>query len=92
MSLEESTQDPSYKPLMILGEGKTIFKQFVFSKGSWIMANGTKQMMPKDEEQGIMISLFVSQEIEYGYTPSKSILDEVDQSRKIVSFQMRMLQ
>ena len=35
-------KDPNTKPLIILGQDEAIFKQFVFSKGTWVMEDGTK--------------------------------------------------
>ena len=74
-------KDPQLKPLMILGQDEVIFKQFVFSKGVWILPDGTKQLMPKDEGQGVMLSSFVGREIGYCFTPSQSVFDEVNRKR-----------
>ena len=54
---------PNCKPLMILGQDEVIFKQFLFSKGVWIMPDGSKSLIPKDDGQGVMISSFVAHEI-----------------------------
>ena len=76
-------KDPQSKPIIILGQDEAIFtKQFVFSRGCWVMEDDSKQMMPKDEGQGEMISSFVSCEIGYGFTPSQDIFDEVNRKQR----------
>ena len=40
-----------------------------------------KQLVPKEEGQGVMISSFVSHEFRYGYEPSPQIMDDVNKIR-----------
>ena len=61
-----------------LGLGLGIFKQYVFTKGNWLLPDGTKQLIPKDEGQGVMLSPFVSRELGYGYEIPKNMLDEIN--------------
>ena len=60
-------KDPLQTPLLIFGQDGCIFKQYVFSQGQWVLPNGTKQLIPKDEGQGVMLSSFVSRELGYGF-------------------------
>ena len=53
------------KPLIIFGQDECIFKQYVFSKKSWMGPHGETPMTPKDEGHGVMLSSFVSRE--YGF-------------------------
>lgn len=54
---------PNTKPLMILGQDECIFKQYLFTKGVWVMPDGTRQLIPKEEGHGIMISSLCSREL-----------------------------
>ena len=71
---------PFDKPIMIIGQDKAIFKQYLFTKGSWLTPGGKKQLVPKDEGQGIILSSFVSREIGFGYTPSTEIMNQVNEN------------
>ena len=70
------------KPLLILGQDECIFKQFVFSQGVWVLPNGIKQLIPKDEGMGIMLSSFVSRELGYGFEIDDETLDKVNSNRE----------
>ena len=70
------------KPLMILGQDECIFKQYLFSKGFWTHSDGTKQLIPKEEGQGLMLSCFCSREIGFGYPVPDSVLNEINKQRE----------
>ena len=70
------------KPLMILGQDKCIFKQFIFSKGVWVLPDGTKQLVPKEEGQGVMLSSFCCRELGYAYPVSGYVLSKVNKMRE----------
>ena len=72
---------PNKKPIMILGQDECIFKQYIFTSKFWVLPDGTKQLIPKDEGQGIMLSSFTCRELGYGYTPSSTVMDAVNQRR-----------
>ena len=74
------------KPTLILGQDECIFKQFVFTKGNWLLPDGTKQLIPKDEGQGVMLSSFTSRELGYGYEITQDILDEINMKRNNTSY------
>ena len=48
------------KPLIIFGQDECIFKQYTFSKKSWMGPEGQTALVPKEEGQGLMLSSFVS--------------------------------
>ena len=69
------------KPIMILGQDECIFRQFVFSKGMWTTPDGQKQLLPKDQGQGIMLSSFCCRELGYGFTPTSECFAAVNSIR-----------
>ena len=74
---------PNLKPLLILGQDECIFKQFIFTRGTWVLPDGTRQLVPKDEGQGVMLSSFCSRELGYGFNSlCMAILDEVNAKRE----------
>ena len=56
---------------MIFGQDKVIFKQNLFSDGYWVLPNGKKQLVPKDEGHGLMLLTFTCRELGYGLQISK---------------------
>lgn len=78
-----SVQMPIHtKSIMILGQDECIFKQYLFSKGFWTHSDGTKQLIPKEEGQGLMLSCFCSHKLGFGFPPSQSVLDEINLQRE----------
>jgi hypothetical protein len=70
------------KPVMILGQDESIFKQYCIPTKSWVYPDGTRVLLPKDEGQGLMISAFVSRELGYGMELTPSQLDAINLKRK----------
>ena len=54
------------KPLFIFGQDECIFKQYSFTKKAWVLPDGTRPLIPKDEGMGLMLSSFQSREFGYG--------------------------
>ena len=73
---------PGSKPLLIISQDECIYKQYLFTKGVWVMPDGSKQIIPKDEGHGVMLSGFTSRELGYGFPISKKILKKVNERRK----------
>ena len=73
---------PATKPLMIIGQDECIFKQYLFTAGYWMMPDGTKQLVPKDEGNGIMLSSFTCRELGYGCPISDDVLEAVNLLRE----------
>ena len=69
---------PHLKPLMLLGQDECIFKQFVFTRGFWVLPDGTRQLVPKEEGQGVMLSSFCSRELGYGFPLTQDVLEAVN--------------
>lgn len=68
----------SEKQIIMIGQDKCIFKQFLFSHKHWALPDDTTPPMPKEEGQGVMLSSFVSREFGYGFTLSQAQLDHVN--------------
>lgn len=66
---------------MIFGQDKAIFQQFVFSKGVWILPVGRKQLVPKDDGQGVMLLSLVSQKLRYVSTLTSEVKAKVNTLR-----------
>ena len=49
---------------------------------SWALPDGTKQLVPKDDGIGLMLSSFCSREVGYGIPLSQSQLDIENEKRK----------
>ena len=60
------------KPLIIFGQNECIFKQYVFTKKSWVGPQGQTAMTPKDEGQGLMMSPFVSRDFGFDFNITSS--------------------
>ena len=59
-----------------LSSCKHIFKHFIFAKGLWAHPDSTKrQLCPKEEGQGIIISSFCCCDLGHDYSLPKSVLD-----------------
>ena len=50
------------KPMIVFGQDECIFKQYIFTKKSWMGPKGQTAIIPKDEGQGLMMSSFVSRD------------------------------
>ena len=72
---------PNCKPSLILGQDKCIFCQFIFSQGFWCCPDGTKQLIPKDDGHGVMLSSFTCREFGYGYKLCKYCLSKINKMR-----------
>jgi hypothetical protein len=75
-------KDPNVKPLLIMGQDESIFKQYSLSKKSWSDPDGTRALLPKEDGQGVMISSFVSREFGYGLNLTADQLDQVNTERR----------
>ena len=76
-----SVRKPTHlKPLLIWGQDKCIYKQFLFRNKHYVGPNGEVPLMPKDEGQGLMISAFVSREYGFNWELSQSQLDQLNKT------------
>jgi hypothetical protein len=50
------------KPLVSFGHDKSIYKQFLITKKTWIGLDGERNIVPQDDGLGVMVSAFQSRE------------------------------
>ena len=74
-------RDTSKKPIIIIGQDESIFKQYCLSKKQWFLPDGSTNANPKDEGQGIMISAFVSRDLGFGFNISPHDLRRINNCR-----------
>ena len=67
---------------MTIGQDECIFKQYLFTAGYWMMPDGAKQLVSKDEGNGIILSSFTCCELGYGCPVSDDVLDAVNLLRE----------
>jgi hypothetical protein len=70
------------KPLISFGHDESIYKQFLISLKTWTGPGGQKNIAPKDNGLGMMISAFQSREFGLGVVVSKDQLKEVNEKRR----------
>jgi hypothetical protein len=75
-------RDPISAPLLIFGHDECIFKQYTLRKKSWTGPSGETVLVPKDDGQGIMISMFQSCEFGFGMDITPDLLKEVNITRE----------
>ena len=63
---------------MIFGQDEAIFKQYIFTKGVWVLPDGRRQLIPKEEGHGIMLSSICSRELGYGFQLSNEQLEIIN--------------
>ena len=76
--LKDGRMISSLKPIVILGHDECIFKQYQFTKRTWVSDKGTSGLLPKDDGIGIMVSAFQSPEVGFAHRDFT-----VDELRKI---------
>ena len=69
------------RPLMIIGQDKTVFKQYSFSRKCWVGPGGETHLLPKSDGYSRMISGFVSRSFGVGLHLSKEELEKVNERR-----------
>jgi hypothetical protein len=74
------------KPLLSFGHDESIYKQFLITKKTWIGPDGERNMVPKDDGLGVMVSAFQSREFGFGVVVSEEQLKEVNEKRKNVQY------
>ena len=73
---------PEEKPIIMIGQDKSIFKQFLITAKQWNLPDGSCAINPKEDGQGIMISTFVSRDFGYGFDLTPEQLAQVNEFRK----------
>ena len=71
---------------MLLGQDECIFKQYLFTNSTWVLPDGSRPLIPKEEGQGIMLSSFTCRELGYGYKIDEDKLKKVNKNRQNQSY------
>lgn len=69
------------RPLMIIGQDESVFKQYSFGSKCWIGPDGEMKLLPKSDGYSRMVSAFVSRDFGFGLQLSKQELDKVNERR-----------
>ena len=69
---------PGTKLLIIFGQDKCIFKQYIFQQMYWVGHNGEVPLVPKDKGARLMISTFQSHEFSFSMELSAEDLAKVN--------------
>ena len=72
---------PTTRPLMILGQDESVFKQFSFSTKCWVGPGGVTQLLPKSDGYSRMISAFVARDFGVGILLNEEEFDKVNRRR-----------
>ena len=71
-------------PLMIIGQDKSVFAQYLLGSKTWIGPSGQRPLLPKSEGDGYMLSAFVSREFGFGRVLTNEELDKVNAARRMI--------
>ena len=69
-------------PLILIGQDKSILKQYAITPKQWTLPDGATSTNPKEDGQGVMLSSFVSRDFGYSHNLSQTELNEVNEYRK----------
>lgn len=67
---------------MMLGQDEAIMQRNLFSLFSWTLLDGSKALLPKDKEHGVMISACTSRETVFDFSLPESCLKEINKLSK----------
>ena len=76
-----SIRSQATRPLMMIGQDKSVFEQYSFGRKCWVGPGGETQLLPKSNGYSKMVSGFVSSDIGVGLYLSKNELEEVKARR-----------
>ena len=69
------------KPLMIIGQDESVFKQYSFGSKCWMGEHGETKLLPKSDGYSRMVSAFVSREFGVGLKLNEEELQKVNARR-----------
>jgi hypothetical protein len=70
------------RPLMIVGQDKSVFAQFLLGSKTWVGPKGQRPLLPKSEGDGYMLSAFVSREFGFGRELTIAELEKINKERR----------
>ena len=74
-------RNPSTKPIMMVGQDESIFKQYSFGCKCWVGPGGETQLLPKSDGYSQMVSGFVSRDFGVWLHLNDKELKKVNQQR-----------
>ena len=66
---------------MMVGQDKSVFKQYLFGRKCWVGPDGETQLLPKSDGYSQMVSGFVSRDFEVGLHLNDKELKKVNERR-----------
>jgi hypothetical protein len=54
------------RPIVIVGQDESVFAQYLLGSKAWVGPKGQRPLLPKSEDDGYMLSAFVTQEFGLG--------------------------
>jgi hypothetical protein len=70
------------RPIMIVGQDKSAFAQYLLGSKTWVGPKGQRPLLPKSEGDGYMLSAFVSREFRFGRELSADELERINTARR----------
>ena len=74
-------QNPSTRPIMMVGQDKSVFKQYSFGHKCWVGPGGETQLLPKSDGYSQMVSGFISRDFGVGLHLNNKELKKVSEQR-----------
>ena len=74
---------PNTKPLILIGQDESCFKQSCYSKKCWTCPSGEMKLLPKSDGYTWMISAFISRDFVVGLVVNDEELKLLNQRRQI---------
>ena len=74
-------RNPSTRPMMMVGQDESVFKQYSFGRKCWVGPGGETQLLPKSEGYSKMVSGFVSRDFGVGLHLDDNEIQKVNKQR-----------
>ena len=72
---------PNTRPVIVIGQDESVFKQYSFSSKSWVNPNGERKLLPKSDGYSLMISAYCSRVFGFGLKVTNEQLKEINLRR-----------
>jgi len=70
---------PNSRPVMIVGQDESCFKQYSFSKRCWVGPGGEMKLLPKTDGYTQMVSAFCSRTFGFGLILNEEELKQLNE-------------
>ena len=75
-------RNPQLRPIIIVGQDESVFKQYSFGRRCWFGPNGEAELIPKTDGYSQMVSAFVSRSFGVGLQLNEEELARVNERRR----------